>query len=144
MTISKKLSLALTLALGMQFSAGAFTDTNEERNSMILVYAQELRNQNNKQAQTVATWLNAQVINQGGFRQAIIEVIANPNLTEQSKLTLFTAMMEKQKKDGYLDVCAGIFFTGLFGSLAYVIVNYSHSVSCPGRRITRQQVNIFS
>src|SRR5437773_11450019 len=113
MTILKKLSIAITLTLGMQFSAGALTtETNEDRNSTILVYAQDLHNQNNKQAQTVATWLNAQVINQGGFRQAIIEVITNHNLTEPSKLTLFAAMMKKQESDHKRDVigtiCGGI------------------------------------
>ena len=142
MTISKKLSIAITLALGLQFSAGAFTGTNEDRNSIILVYAQDLRNQNNKQAETIATWLNGQVINQGGFRLAIIEVITNHNLTEQSKLTLFTAMMEKQKKDGYAEVCVGIFFTGLVGSLAYIILNHP-TVFYPAFGVTHQQVNIF-
>lgn len=149
MTISRKLSLALTFALGMQFSAGAFTtETNEDRNSIILVYAQSLHNQkNNKQAQIVATWLNAQVINYGSFRQTIIEVITNHNLTEQSKLTLLTAMMKKQESDHKREVitgiCGTILLTGAFGTLAYMIISQPHSVFCPGLG-ARQQVNIFS
>jgi hypothetical protein len=148
MTILKKLSIAAVLALGLQFSAGAFTtETDENRNSIILVYAQDLHNQNNKQAQTVATWLNTQVINYGCFRREIVEIITNNNLTEQSKLTLFTAMMKKQESDHKREVitgiCGTILLTGVFGTLAYMIISQPHSVFCPGLG-ARQQVNIFS
>jgi len=148
MTLLKKLSIAAVLALGIQFSAGAFTtETNEDRNSIILVYAQDLHNQNNKQAQTVAAWLNTQVINYGCFRREIVEIITNNNLTEQSKLTLFTAMMKKQESDHkrkvIIGICGTVLLTGAFGTLTYMIISQPYSVFCPGLG-ARQQVNIFS
>ncbi len=144
MTISRKLIIALTLALGIQFSAGASSYKDEERarGSIILVYAQDLLNQDNKQAQTVAKWLNAEVISGCYSHEAIINVITNQKLTEQTKLMLFSEMIARQKnaqKDARIaGICGTILFTGIFGTLAWVIINQPR---CPGRSYS--QVNVF-
>lgn len=99
MTISRKLIIALTLALGIQFSAGAFCNDTQDQKNIILTFAQDLRIKNSTQAQTVAKWLDERAIEQSWNCQAIIDVITNYNLTEQSKLTLLSEMIKKQKSD---------------------------------------------
>ena len=126
MTISKKLSLAITLALGIQLSAGAFFNDIQQENALILNFAQDLRTQNNAQAEKVAQWLDEQVINGSEYYQKIIVILTNYDLTAQSKLTLLSEVIAQQKsnnrKQFIYDACGGIACMGAFALLAWAII----------------------
>ena len=133
MTISKKLSIAIVLALGVQLSAGAFfadEHTLKNEKSQILSFAQDLRTQNSTQAQKVAQWLDEQVISGSECHRAIIDVITNYNLTEKSKLTLLSEMIAQQKSENRKrathrfvnDVCAGIICTGSGALFVWAVI----------------------
>lgn len=126
MTISKKLSMAILLALGIQLSAGAFFGNVHQENALILNFAQDLRNQNNAQAQKVAQWLDEQVINGSEYHQKIIVILTNYDLTEQSKLILLSEVIAQQKSNNRKrligDVCGGIACMGAFGFLGWAMI----------------------
>jgi hypothetical protein len=131
MTTLRKLTIALTLALGIQFSAGAFVDNTQNQKSLILTFAQDLRNQNSTQAQTVAKWLDEQAIGESwGHYQTVIDVITNNNLTNHSKLTLLSEIITKEKSDNrkraaqqfVSDVCAFTLCVGTCGLVAWAII----------------------
>lgn len=98
MTISKKLFIAITLALGIQMTAGAFFNDTQDQKDLILTFAQDLSKQHSRQARTVAQWLNEQVVsNSYDYYQPMINIIQNHSLTTESKLTLLSAMIKQQK-----------------------------------------------
>ncbi len=95
MTILKKLSVAIVLALGIQSSAGAFFNATETEKTDILRFAQDIRQQNSIQAQNVAAWLENKVINAHDLT-TIANIIANNDLSTKSKLTIFSASMKQE------------------------------------------------
>ena len=126
MILSKKLIIAVMLALGIQCNVGAFFNEPQDQKSLILTFAQDLHNQNSTQAQTVAKWLDTQAINESSYCQAVVDIITNYNLTEKSKLELLSEIIEKQKRDSrnkkkyalgsfVEDVCFGVIATGIIG-----------------------------
>jgi hypothetical protein len=144
MTISKKVALLITFALGIQLTAGAFFNEPQTQKSIILTFAQNLRNHNtSKEALTVAQWLDTQCINGSGsgyYRNDILEIIQNNDLSEKTKLTLFSSMISQQKRDNIksfvFDVCGGIVCIGMFGTLAWLIAEDAKRPRTPGITVT--------
>jgi hypothetical protein len=117
MTLLKKLSIAIVLALGVQLSAAAFFTTTETEQTRILKFAQTIRQQNSSVAQNVAQWLEDKAINASVYYDiaTIINIIENDDLTMQSKLTLFSTSMKKEISARRWQKCADVataIFTG--------------------------------
>jgi len=146
MTISKKLSFAVLLAFGVQLSAGAFFDDIQSEKTLILSFAQDLRNQDSTQTQKIAQWLDQQVIGSSRYRGAIVNIITNNDLTEKSKITLLSEMITQQKRDNIKDflgtICGGILFAGTFSALVWLAIEEAKNPKPvfvyrePGVRIT--------
>jgi hypothetical protein len=150
MTISKKLSIAITLALGIQFSAGAFCHDEEfyhhkdkkcTEEALICNFAQNLRNQNSIKAQEIATWLESKATREYGSRngisydvksypESIVNIITNHGLTEKAKIGLLSTIIAQEKRDkrkqaiwGCVDaVCAGVICLGAAALMTWAIV----------------------
>ena len=131
MNISKKLSIAITLALGIQMTAGAFFNDTQDQKDLIVTFAQDLSKQHNRQAQRVAQWLNEQVVsNSYDYYQPMINIIQNHSLTTESKLTLLSAMIKQQKsynrrrgaQQFVNDVCALTLCTGVCAFTIWAII----------------------
>jgi len=103
MIFSKKLSIAVILALSVQLSTGAFFSDIQSKKTIILNFAQDLRNQNNSQAQKIAQWLEQQAIAQSESNEAIISIITNNDLTEKSKIMLLRKIIAQEKRDTIKD-----------------------------------------
>jgi hypothetical protein len=126
MTISEKLSFAILIALGVQLSAGAFFDDIQSEKTLILSFAQDLRNQDSTQAQKIARWLDQQVIGSSTYRAAIVNIITNNDLTEKSKITLLSEMISKQKDEdlkGFLgSLCGGVLCAGTLAAFVWLAI----------------------
>jgi hypothetical protein len=117
MTISKKLSIIIALALGVQLSSfGLFTHEKE----YIFEFAQDLRANDSAQAQQVALWIDQQILTESTYSERILGLIQSNNLTEESKITLLSELMAQQKRENrnhavqsfVSNVCGGILFAG--------------------------------
>jgi hypothetical protein len=105
MTISKKLLIAGALLVGMQQIAQAHTSEVSYEVSQMLNFAQTLRQVNNKDALKVAQWLELQACDTSYNVQdcdilAIANVINNPNLTMQSKISVLSQTIATKKSAG--------------------------------------------
>ena len=117
----KKLSLIISLALGMQFIAQAYVAQTHYNwaphqtvyvhvpvpvlNHLtyeihcILTFSQEIRHQNDK----VARWLHRQAVDSINTwlsidLSSILKIIDNPELTTEAKITIFSEQMEDEKR----------------------------------------------
>jgi hypothetical protein len=113
MTISKKLALFIPLALGIQFAAQAY-NVNEltSQTESILKFAQNLRKLTISDAQNIAQWLDAKVMDQYYVHNDDIITIANiinsAELTTESKLTIFCKKMQKEATDKRNEIISNI------------------------------------
>lgn len=144
MTLSKKVALLITCALGIQLTANAFFNNPQTPysakatkglwdKSIILTFAQDLRDHNtSKEARTIAQWLNTQCLNGSRYYHEILEILQNNDLTKQTKLTLFSTMIAEQKKNKIKqfvsDVCGGIICVGTFGLFMWAVVESAKHV----------------
>lgn len=103
MTISKKLALIISLALGMQFIAqanetNALSHTAESlsyEKNCILKFAQEIHHQN----ANIAQWLNETIMDSYGADIINIAIIVNnPTLTTESKIAIFLQKIQREEK----------------------------------------------
>ncbi len=117
MTITKKLSIAIVLALGIQLSDTAFFDNTETTKNRILIFAQTIRQQNSIQAQNVAQWLESKAMADSHDISTIAHVIDNNDLSIQSKLTIFSASMKKEISARRWQACADTAAALLTGTL---------------------------
>ncbi len=134
MTFLKKLSIIVTLGLGISFIAQAYDKAQEDKDiTLILNFAQELRQQNSTKAQNVATWLEKKAMDPYYDITScnhLVTIITIDDLTIQSKLaTLAERMSQETRNNRYqklnncvATVCSGILFTGFSALMIWAFI----------------------
>ncbi len=149
MTISKKLSLMITLVFGVQFVTQANNINEFAHKTTIVNFTQGLHGCNIAKADIIAQWLNAKVMSNNYVSNdeiTIANIINNSELTTESKITIFSQTMEKEaidKKNEAIASIAGsaLFITLLTGGLTLLYKNthrartVTKSISLFGREI---------
>jgi len=162
MTISKKLSFAILLTLGVQFVAQGYYALYEPNSQQIcmLSFCKELRQQNNVNAENLASWLEKKAYNSYESEQDAIVAIANiindSALTIESKITIFSQAMEKEAKEQrnqkikkFAKIACGTVVVGILAVAALIAIENSNtSVFNPGQgvqiRVNKQYLNQWS
>jgi hypothetical protein len=104
MTFLKKLSIIMTLGLGMLFVAQAYdVDALARETTSILNFAQTIRQQNSVKAQNVAQWLEKKVIDTSYQVSdhdiiAIARIAANDTLKTEAKLAILAEQMNQETR----------------------------------------------
>lgn len=131
MTISKKLLLIAPFVFSTSFVAQAFVGVDYERGCIFTFTAQNLSPQNSTKMHSIAGWLNNKAI---GYDEnkiiTIANIINNPALTTESKITLFDEMIQKEKRINRNNtisqiaqaICAGILLAGFAGLTIWAII----------------------
>ena len=114
MTILRKLLIIGLVAFGMNHGTQAHTNEADDEISQVVDFAQTLRQGNNKDALKVAQWLEELAFRYATHDHAlwiwcdisvIAQVINNPQLTMQSKIS---ALSKKMKIHTIKEICIGI------------------------------------
>lgn len=120
MTISKKLLIIGLVAFGMNHGTQAHTNEAGDAVSQVRDFAQTLRQGNNKDALKIAQWLEELAFKYATHDHTlclfccnisvIAQVINNPQLTMQSKIS---ALSHKMKIHYIKEICCGIALTAV-------------------------------
>lgn len=131
MTISKKLTIIITCALGVQFAAEAYNkDSLRTEISQVLDFASELYKQNTPEATKIAEWLNHHIeIDQYDntcLRNQDVIAIATifiTNTTIDTKLPILSKIVAKCEQRKFLfDSIIIITSVGIFGIVMYFTI----------------------
>jgi hypothetical protein len=157
MTISKKLSIVVSLILGIQLVAQGY-DVNALTSEVqsITTFTQDLRNQDDAQAQKVAQWLSDKITNQDNVPNDDIvfmaNIINNSALTSESKVILFAEKIKKeaqeQKHQEFNKLCKYVGGTILSAGLIAALVLFCetelrHTISISEKKSTINPVLSF-
>ena len=146
MTISRKLLIVGLLTLGLQQIAQAHTSEVACEAAQMLTFAQTLRTVNHKDALNVAQLLELRACDTSDNVQdcdiiAITNIINNPELSTQAKISILSQTIAAQRNQGIKNnirravgtICsalATVAMIGCFGTLAIAIAaneaKYSH------------------
>ena len=143
MTIARKLLIAGALLVGMQQIALPHTSQVACEVSQMLNFAQALHQVNHKDALKVAQWLEIQACDMSNNVQdydimAIANVINNPELTIQSKISVLsqtiTTQRNKNIKDTIGAICGTVITATLFVGFASLMTTMAIEESKRPRR----------
>ena len=141
MTISKKLTFIMSLALSIASIAQGYYGVYELNNEQqcMLNFCKELRQQNNVNAENLASWIEKKAYNYYPNEHddivTLVNIINDSALTIESKITLiYSKTIEKEAKEQrnqkikkYAKIACGTVAVGILGVAALIAIDNSNT-----------------